>query len=93
MNAVFDSCIVIDYLNGIPEAKAELDRYERKSISLITWMEVMSGTDESDWTDTRDELLRYDCLPITLKVAERAALLRRDNRLRLPDAIILEPIS
>jgi len=48
MNAVFDSCIVIDYLNGIPEAKAELDRYERKSISLITWMEVMSGTDESD---------------------------------------------
>ena len=51
MDAVFDSCIVIDYLNGIPEAKAELDLYDEKSISLITWMEVMAGTDPSDLFD------------------------------------------
>jgi predicted nucleic acid-binding protein len=89
MNAVFDTNILIDYLNGIPEAKVELALYSRKSISIITWIEVMAGTNASDADDTRLELLNYERLPITLPVAERSFLLRRDHRLKMPDAIIL----
>ena len=43
VSALFDTIILIDYLNGIEQAKAELDRYSDKAISLISWMEVMVG--------------------------------------------------
>jgi hypothetical protein len=33
---LFDTNILIDYLNGIPQAKTELDKYPDKAISLIT---------------------------------------------------------
>ena len=46
MKAVFDSNILIDYLNGIPESKNELSLYAHKHISIITWMEVMAGTSD-----------------------------------------------
>ena len=89
MNAIFDSNILIDYLNGIPEAKLELDLYPQKSISVMTWIEVMAGTDSSDERQTRLALQVYQLLPMTSAVAERAFILRRDHRLKLPDAIIL----
>lgn len=89
MDAVFDSNILIDYLNGIPEAKLEMDLYTRRSISIVTWLEVMAGTDSSDEDPTRRALLAYHLLPLTSAVAERAFILRRDRRLKLPDAIIL----
>lgn len=43
MVAVFDTNIVIDALNGRPEADAEYSRYERVLISRVTWMEVLVG--------------------------------------------------
>jgi predicted nucleic acid-binding protein len=43
MNALFDTNILIDALNGVPEADTEYRRYERVSISIITWMEVLIG--------------------------------------------------
>jgi predicted nucleic acid-binding protein len=89
MNAVFDSNIVIDFLNGRSAAKIELGRYDIKSISLLTWIEVMAGTDSTDEQVTRAALMQFNCLPLTQTVAEKAAFLRRDTRLKLPDAIIL----
>ena len=43
VKALFDTNILIDYLNGFEQAKAELARYSDKAISLITWMEVIVG--------------------------------------------------
>ncbi len=40
MIALFDSNIVIDYLNGIPQAAAELAQYTQAYISPITWVEA-----------------------------------------------------
>ncbi len=37
-NSLFDTNILIDYLSGIPQARAELERYSRRAISIITWM-------------------------------------------------------
>ena len=89
MNALLDSNILIDYLNGISEAKREIDSYATKSISIVTWLEVMTGTDASDEEATRLVLLDYERLPMTSAVAERAFVLRRDRKLKLSDAIIL----
>ena len=43
MNAVFDSNIIIDYLNGVREAKQEVALYQNCSISIITYIEVLVG--------------------------------------------------
>ena len=43
VKALFDTNILIDYLNAVPEARAELSLYAEKAISIITWMEVMVG--------------------------------------------------
>ena len=37
LRALFDSNILIDYLNGLAPARAELERYEHPCISLISW--------------------------------------------------------
>jgi predicted nucleic acid-binding protein len=89
MNAVFDSNILIDYLKAIPQAKAEVGRFTQVSISLITWMEVMAGAKLPDVAATRSALMAFTCLPISQQVAERTFVLRRDRKLKLPDAIIL----
>ena len=41
---LFDTNILIDYLNGIPQAREVLTEYHANpAISAITWMEVMVG--------------------------------------------------
>ena len=86
--AVFDTNIIIDALNGIDKADTEYQRYQRVYISLITWMEVMVGIDEND-TLTEDFLQRYFItLPITQNIAEQAVIVRKQQKIKLPDAII-----
>ena len=89
MKALFDTNILIDYLNGIPAAKRELDRYESCSISMVTWMEVLGGSERRLDDTTRAFLNRFIAIPIGEPIAERAVRLRRERRLKLPDAIIL----
>lgn len=90
MKPLFDSNILIDYLNGIEAAATELARFERPMISRITWMEVLAGgvgTQEEEII--RTFLRRFVVVELNDMIAERAVTLRRDRRLRLPDAIIL----
>ena len=43
VGALFDTNILIDHLNAIPQAREEIGRFESRAISIITWMEVMVG--------------------------------------------------
>ena len=52
-------------------------------------MEVMAGTDPTDEIATRSYLDFFSLLPLTSEIAERAAIIRRGSRLKLPDAVIL----
>lgn len=89
MNAVFDTTILIDYLNGVSDAALELDRYDRATISVISWIEVMVGVDGSqDETIVRDFLATFEVRDVDAAIAERAANIRRSRRIRVPDAII-----
>jgi predicted nucleic acid-binding protein len=88
VNAVFDTNIVIDALNGVSSADAEYSRYTRVLISRITWMEVLVGAQGND-AQVRDFLeTQFEIIPLDLAVAERAVELRRAHHIRLPDAII-----
>lgn len=89
MKAVFDTNILIDYLKGIDAARQELDRHDRPLLSVISWMEVMVGAvDDAEGTRIRRFLARFDTQPVDTRVAEIAVRLRRERRIRLPDAII-----
>ena len=46
VKALFDTNILVDYLNAVPEARTELQRYTERAISIITWMEVMVGAED-----------------------------------------------
>lgn len=88
MNAVFDTNIVIDALNGLAQANAEYERYERVFISRVTWMEILIGATDDD-TELRDFLdSRFEIVSIDIAVSESAVQLRRQYRMKLPDAII-----
>ena len=87
-NVLFDTNILIDYLSGIPQARLEMERYSQRAISIITWMEVMAGTTAKDEKQIRAFLLTFSILPVIAEVAERAFVLRRQRRIKLPDAII-----
>lgn len=86
---LFDTNILIDHMSGIDLAGAELGRYKDRAISIITWLEVMAGSSSEDESRIRAFLTAFRCLPITTEVAERSFVVRRQRKLKLPDAIIL----
>ena len=90
VKALFDTNILIDYLNGREEAFNEFLRYSRILVSRITWMEVLVGasTAEEEMV-ARDLLDLFEIVEMTPDVAEKAVGLRKERGLRLPDAIIL----
>ncbi len=89
MKVLFDTNILIDYLNGVKDAAQEIGRYREKAISLITWMEVMAGATAQDEPVIKGFLGQFDLLPIDGAVAAEAVAIRRTRRIKLPDAIIL----
>ena len=88
VSVLFDTNILIDYLNGIEQAKQELDRYTDKAISVITWMEVMVGATPTTETVIRSFLNAFDTLAIDTQVSEVAVRLRKKHSIKLPDAIV-----
>ncbi len=87
---ILDSMIVIDHLNGIPAATAVIEAAESPGISLVTWIEVVTGLRGPDSERRgRRMLATLDLHPLSEEVAEQAVLIRRAGRLKLPDAIIL----
>lgn len=93
MKAVFDTNILIDYLNGHQDAVRTLGGYSEKFISRITWIEVLVGVANSaEETAARTFLAGFQVLETRDDIAERAVSLRRDTgagrRLKLPDAVI-----
>ena len=89
LRALFDTNILIDYLNGVDAAKTELARYERPAISVISWIEVLAGTKPDVEAETRKFLAIFERIELSEAIADRAVDLRRSAKFRVPDAIIL----
>ncbi len=88
VKALFDTNILVDYLNAIPQARTELQRYDEKAVSIITWMEVMVGASTDIEAATRTFLNAFDVVALDGEIAKRAVGLRRSHHIKLPDAII-----
>lgn len=89
MKALFDTNILIDYLNGVERARTEIGRARERYISIVTWMEVLAGAHDSAEEDVIDMFLRdFTVVDLTRRIAREAVDIRRTHRIRLPDAIV-----
>ncbi len=85
---LLDSVILIDHLNGIPEATKYLKEVGRKGhISPITRAEVLTGLDDQPRQIAAQFLDCFSFLSIDRGVADLAADLRRLHHWKLPDAV------
>ena len=78
-----DTDVFVDHLRG---ARAIDGARHRLHYSVITRTELFAGTAASDVVSTLLGPLRE--LAVNRQVAERAGRIRRDNGIRLPDALI-----
>ena len=66
MSELFDTNILIDHLNGVAKATRELKRSADPAISMITWIEVMTGAaTQEEEAILRAFLLNFQCLPVS----------------------------
>jgi predicted nucleic acid-binding protein len=89
MKRVFDTNILIDYLQGIEAAKTEIESSGERYISIITWMEMLAGAHDDAEEDVIDMFLRdFRVLDISRRAAREAVEIRRSRRIMLTDAVI-----
>ncbi|MBA3940548.1 MAG: hypothetical protein C0520_05000 [Sphingopyxis sp.] len=90
IDAQFDSDILIDALLGVEAARAEIRRAGRKSVSRVSWTEVMAAADPATVKAVEAFLGCFQVEEIGDAVARRAAALRAERKgLTLADAFVL----
>jgi len=89
MKAVFDTNILIDYLNGVEAARKEIALYQLRKISVITFIEVMVGAKDSEEEKAiRGFLASFEVVELSAEIAQETIVLRKELRLKIPDAIV-----
>ncbi|MSQ88869.1 MAG: type II toxin-antitoxin system VapC family toxin [Betaproteobacteria bacterium] len=85
---LLDSVILIDHLNGHEQATQYISQHAGIiAISVITRAEVLVGVHPDARAKVRRLLESFPNLPISTKIADLAASLRRKHRWKLPDAL------
>ncbi len=77
MNALIDTGLLADYLNGDARAAKALDACTHRSISVVTWLELMSRCPPELQEPTRAFLRSFERLSISEAIADEALLLTR----------------
>jgi len=86
---VIDTAVLVDALCGREQARAELQRIARPSISRLSWLEIMGGAPQAARDGTEAFLARFLTREITPEISRRASELRFHRRqLSLGDALV-----
>jgi len=87
-SALIDTGVLLDYLVGDLRAKRALDPYAHRSISVVTWLELMSRCPEGLLEPTRGFLRSFERLSISESIADEALrLMRHQSSLPLQRAL------
>jgi len=90
MRALFDTNILIDYFNGEQRAKEEIEIYEFRAISVITYIELLVGLKNLEEIDLIKKFLHvFFIIDVDLDIAKLTVTIRKKYNLKIPDAIIL----
>lgn len=87
---LIDTNVLIDYIDGFAQARKLLTSVVAPAISVVTWIEVLAAARSADEARRfRSFLDAWHVIALDAGVADGAAAIRRERRLKLPDAIIL----
>jgi predicted nucleic acid-binding protein len=88
LTRLLDSVILIDHLNGMPEAKQFVLAIEpeQTAISVITRAEILVGVEPEDAPLVKALLDQFHLLIIDKPIADLAADMRKSQGWKLPDA-------
>ena len=89
MKILFDTNILIDHLQGHRAATEAIAGHSGAAISVITWVEIMSGVPSAKQDAMRLWLDRFHLIQVDADIAVYAAALRQQRRLDLADALIV----
>lgn len=87
--ALFDTNIIIDYLNGEEQAKKEFAAFPKKLLSGISYMEVLVGAAQDAEVIKHVLASVFDIIWLNQTIADKAIEVRRKYKIKLPDAIIM----
>jgi predicted nucleic acid-binding protein len=89
MKAVFDSDILVDFLDGLEKARDELHKYSERCISIISWIEIMVGArTQEEEKKCRAFLSSFRVISVGEAIADNAYKLRKRRGIKVPDALI-----
>lgn len=89
VKALFDTDVLIDYLKGVDAARDEIERHDDRLVSIVTWMELLAGSQDAEEEDVIEMFLRdFKVVGLTREIAREGVAIRRARRVRLPDAVI-----
>ena len=79
-----DTGVLMDYLSGDPRAKQAMEGHEHRSISVITWLEIMSVCPAHARDETLGFLRTFEQLSISESSASEACRLMAEKPMPLP---------
>jgi hypothetical protein len=80
MNALIDTGLLLDYLNGERRAAAAMDGCTHRSISVVTWLDLMSNCPAGLDEPTRGFLRSFERLSVSESIADEALRLMTARR-------------
>ena len=86
--AVFDTDILIDFLNGVEVAIQEINKYQTIHISILTWMEVLSYAKKKEEKEIKQFLDSFEVISVTPEISDLAVKMHKKYHIALPYAII-----
>ena len=87
-SALIDTCVLRDYLSGEPRAKLAIEPYAHRSISVVTWLELMAQCPPGLQEATRGFLRSFERLSVSESIADEALRLLQDRSgLAMPRAL------
>ena len=88
MNALIDTGLLLDYLKGEKRAAKAMEGCIHRSISVVTWLELMADCPDGLSEPTRGFLRSFERLSVSESIADEALRLMTDRRgLPLPHAL------
>jgi len=76
-SALIDTSLLLDYLGGDPRAQRALDDWDDRSISVVTWLELLAVCPPAALEATRGFLRTFERLSISESIADEALRLMR----------------
>lgn len=89
MKVLFDTNILIDSLNGYSQARDVIKCYPDRAISVISQIEMLAGGNLIYEAKVRVLLSGFTVFQTEPTIAEYAADIRREHKLKIADAIIV----